>query len=35
MQLKAGVKNVFRKAPDRAVVKAWVKVWVKAVQNVY
>ena len=24
-QLKAGVKDAFRKAPDRAMVKAWVK----------
>ena len=30
-QVKAGVKDAFRKAPDRAMVK----VRVKSVQNVY
>ena len=35
MQLKPGVKDVFRKALVRATVKAWVKERVKAVQNVY
>ena len=34
-QLKAGVKDAFRKAPDKVTVKAWVMVRVKALQNVY
>ena len=35
MRVKDEVKDEFRKAPDRATFKAWVKVRVKAVQNVY
>ena len=33
--VKDKVKDVFRKAPDRAMVKALFKAWVKTVQNVY
>ena len=33
MQVKAGVKDAFRKGPDRAMVKAGVKVRVKAIQK--
>ena len=33
MQVKAGGKDVFRKAPDREMVKARVKVRVKAIQK--
>ena len=35
MQVKAGVKDAFRKAPGRKMVKARVKAQVKALQNVY
>ena len=34
-KFKAWVKDAFRKALDREMVKAWVKAWVKAFQNVY
>ena len=33
MQVKAGVKDAFRRAPDREMVKARVKVQVKAIQK--
>ena len=33
--VKNEVKDAFRKALDREMVKASVKAWVKAVQNVY
>ena len=33
MQVKAGVKDAFRKAPDREMVKARVKVQVKVIQK--
>ena len=34
-QVKAKVKDMFRKASDRAMVKVGFKVQVKAIQNVY
>ena len=33
MQVKAGVKDAFRKAPDTEMVNARVKVRVKAIQK--
>ena len=33
MQVKAGVKDAFRKVPDRKMIKVRVKVQVKAIQK--